>query len=139
MAAPRPDEITIMGFAGAMFGLGSEHELELVVGDLITEQQALVEGRLGVALAALTGVNAVRASRAVKLLTAADLCRMRINRLAQEVKLEDGSDAAKMRNQLREYVAEAQSLLHEVETTLGSSSGFAAGHVVTSNALEGMS
>lgn len=133
MAAPTAQDVIYMGFSAAMFGFGTDSELEITVRDLLTEQTALVQGEIGTTIATLTGTNAVRATRAIKLLTAADLCRMRINRLAQEVKQEDGSDANKMRNQLREYIAEAQGLIANITNTLGATSGFAAGSVISSH------
>jgi hypothetical protein len=134
MSAPTAAEIISMGFSYQMFGLESEFDLDLNVNNLLSEHSAMLAGRIGATTyAATTNPTATYVKRSLKCLVAADLCQMRINRLAQEVKQEDGTDAAKMRKQRLDYLAEAEQLISKIETVTGSSNDFAFGTVVTSH------
>ena len=134
MGVPSAANIISMGFSFQMFGFISETELNLTIADLITEHGALLSGRIGAtAYASTTNPTATYVKRSLKCLVAADLCQMRINRIAQDVKQEDGTDAAKMRKQRLDYLAESEQMIGKIETTAGASNDFSFVSVITSH------
>lgn len=138
MGAPSAADIIFMGFSFQMFGFDSETGLSLTIKGLITEHGALLSGRIGAsAYASTTNPTATYVKRSLKCLVAADLCQMRINRLSQEVKQEDGTDATKMRRQRLDYLAEAEQMINKIEVVAGASNDFAFGAVITSHFDEG--
>ena len=123
-----------MGFSFQMFGRDTASDLNLTIKGMIAEHGALLSGRIGTAAyASTTEPISTYVKRAIKSLVAADLCQMRINRLAQEVKQEDGTDAIKMRRQRQDYLAEAELMIGKIEIAAGAGNDFAFGSVITSH------
>ncbi|NOQ51726.1 MAG: hypothetical protein GQ578_05875 [Desulfuromonadaceae bacterium] len=134
MSVPSAADITNMGFGYQMFGRESASDLNLSIKAMIAEHGALLSGRIGAtAYASTTEPTSTYVKRAIKSLVAADLCQIRINRLAQEVKLEDGTDATKMRRQRKDYLDEAELMINKIEATASNSNDFAVGTVITSH------
>lgn len=137
MGVPSVTDIISMGFIFQMFGFPSEAELKLAVKSLIAEHGAILSGRIGsTAYSGTTEPTATYVKRALKCLVAADLCQMRINRLAQDIKQDDGTDALKLRRQRADYLAEAELLTGKIEVSAGSGNDFATGTVITSHFSE---
>lgn len=133
MAIPTAAQIINMGFSFQMFGFKTEDELTPIIDALITEHGALLSGRIGAtAYASTIAPTATYVSRAVKCHVAAELCQMRINKLAQEVKQDDGKDANKMRKQRLDYLSDAELMTSKIEALAGDDD-FAIGAVITSH------
>ena len=137
MGAPSTSEIAEMGFTAEMFGKSSDSDLQAMIKGMITEHGGLLSGRIGAtAYSSTSQPTATYVKRTLKCLVAAELCQRRINRLAQEVKQEDGTDANKMRKQRLDYLAEAEILIGKIEEGNGASNDFASSPVVTSHFAE---
>ncbi len=137
MAIPSGAEIAEMGFTPEMFGKKDDSELLRMLKGLVTEHGGLFSGRIGSgSYAAISEPINSYVKRSIKCLVAAELCQRRINRLAQEAKLEDGKDANKMRRSKSEYLTEVELLVGKIETAAGGDDGFAIGSVVTSHFAE---
>lgn len=131
---PTADDIIAMGFSPEMFGHRDEGGLGITIKNLITEHGNILSGRVGAtAYASIAEPTSTYVKRAIKCSVAAELCQMRINRIAQDIKQEDGTDAAKMRQQRKDYLAEAEAWTGQIETAAGSGNDFAFGTVTTNH------
>lgn len=134
MAVPTATDITSMGFSHEMFGLPLAADLTTVIDGLIAEHGVEVSGVLGATIFGSTAEPAsTRVKRAIKFYVAADLCQNRINRLAQEVKQDNGMDSLKMRRQMADYIAKAQQEIQLIQNDQSAGSDFAIGCVVSSH------
>jgi len=123
-----------MGFVFQMFGYSTEEGLSTLLTGLIAEHGAILSGRVGAtAYASAAEPTSTYVKRAIKCLVAAELCQVRINRIAQDIKQEDGTDAAKMRQQRKDYLAEAEAWTGQIEAAAGSGNDFAFGTVTTNH------
>ncbi len=137
MALPSSTAIANMGFTAEMFGLKDRTELAGLIKPIITEQAALLSGRVGAITYAITAEPvAIYVSRAIKLLTAAELCQIRINRISQDARNEDGKDANKLRKNRADYLAAVDLLVDDIKEAAGGSDGFATAAVITSHFAE---
>ncbi len=134
MSVPSAYSIVNMGFSFQMFGFSSEADLNLTIKDALVDHGHVLSGRIGVATYASTEQPiSTYVKKALSCLVAADLCQMRINRLAQEVKQEDGSDAKKMRQQRADYLNDAEKWIGKIEALAATSNDFAVGCVTSSH------
>lgn len=137
MSKPTSNEIAEMGFSHEMFGLADNAAFTMMLKGMITEQGNLLSGRISAAtFASTTEPTSSYVKRALKCVVAAELCQRRINRLGQETKLEDGSDAKKMRQNRVDYLTEADLMISKVEAAASNSNDFAVGAVITSHFAE---
>jgi hypothetical protein len=125
--------ITALGFSAGMFALNTEAFTTMVT-DLIDEQAALLEGRIGSTVYASTSnPTAAYVTRAEKCLVAAELLQRRFVILSQEVQAADGMDAFKVRKTRKEYIDEADQLIDRIVNGQSSDSSGYSGSVATSS------
>lgn len=104
---------TGMGFVASMFGFTHDDQFAAFVNDIIEEQAAVLEGRIGpAAYASVTTPAFVHAKRAEKALVAAELIDRRINIRLADVQAagEDFSTAAEEKKRDK-YLREAEDLI----------------------------
>lgn len=134
---PTAADIVAMGFVFQMFGYSTEEDLNTLLTELIAEHGVILSGRIGAtAYGTSDQPTSTYVKRSLKCSVAADLCQMRINRIAQDIKQEDGSDAKKMRQQRQDYLNESELWIGKIEVSAGSGNDFAVGTVVTSHFAE---
>jgi hypothetical protein len=61
------------------------------------------------------------------------MCQNRINRLAQDVKQDNGMDSIKMRRQRNDYLAQAEQQIQLIQNSQSAGTDFAIGSVITSH------
>jgi hypothetical protein len=124
-----------MGFKPAMFDVDETGWGELAT-EIIGEQSALLQGRIGAALYASTDAAiAALVKRAEKAIAAADLYQVRFNRIAETIDNSDGADATKLRRTQKQYADEAEKLIERIlyGAQAATSDDFAFGAAVSSH------
>ena len=126
-------DITALGFTAAMFAL-DDTDWTTMATDMIAEQAALLEGRIGsTSYAATSNPAAAYTKRAEKCLVAAELLQRRFVILSQEVQTANGLDAFKIRRTRQEYIDEANALIERIVNGQASDSSGYSGGVATSS------
>jgi hypothetical protein len=124
-----------MGFKPAMFDVDETGFGELAT-EIIGEQSALLQGRVGASLYASTdATSAALVKRAEKALAAADLYQVRFNRIAETIDDSNGLDAFKLRRTQENYAKEAEKLIERIlyGAQAATSDDFAFGAAVSSH------
>jgi hypothetical protein len=125
-------DIENMGFTPAMFDR-DETTFPAFLAEVINEQSALLQGRIGAARYASTETaTAALVKRAEKAMVAADLYQIRFNRIAETIDDSGGIDAFKLRRTQENYAKEAETLIGRLAAGAVADSGSYAGGVVES-------
>jgi hypothetical protein len=126
-------DVTALGFSRGMFALEAADYTTMVT-DLIAEQAALLEGRIGsTSYASTSTTTAAFVKRAEKCLVAAELLQRRFVILSQEIQAADGMDAFKVRKTRQAYIDEADQLIDRIVNGQASDSTGYSGSVATSS------
>ena len=126
-------DLATLGFTAAMFSL-DESGFAAMATELIAEQAALLEGRIGsLVYAATENPTAAFVKRAEKCLVAAELLQRRFVIISQEIQAADGMDAFKLRKTQQRYLDEAESLIQRIANGTSSDSSGYSGSVATSS------
>lgn len=119
-----------MGFTGSMFGIPHDEDFSSFVNAIITEQAAILEGRVGASVyASATPPTSIYVKRAEKAMVAAEMIDRRINnRLADVQSAGEAFDTTAEEKKRDKYLREAEDLIIRLN-----SADVAVGYVETSH------
>jgi hypothetical protein len=129
------DDIKDMGFVQEMFGKVAQTDFDTWLTKVITEQSAILSGRITATKYATTeDPTQTYIKRAEKCLVAVELYSRRFITIAEEINKADGIDAFKLRRQQEKFNEEAESLITVITAGKTSDgSGYSGGTLVTSH------
>jgi hypothetical protein len=134
MAKTTVQNILDMGFKKELFQKDTDALFETLIEEVIAEQAAILEGRIGSTLyASTTSPQKEYVQRAEKVMVAAELVQRRINIvLGNAVGAGQELDISSEKKQQKDYAGEAEDLIMKL-TTYASNSGDVAFGVIMSS------
>ena len=127
-------EIIDLGFTASMFRLANDTELAAVISSVITEQAAMLEGRLGSSIYdAATTPESTYVKRAERCLVAAEMMSRRITVIAESVLASGDERTARVETaQMKRWEAQAEALIRKLVSGVTTDTGNFATGVTTS-------
>ncbi len=135
MAKTTVQNILDMGFRKELFQKATDALFETLIEEVIAEQAAILEGRIGATLyASTTSPQKEYVQRAEKVMIAAELVQRRINIvLGNAVGAGQELDISSEKKQQKDYAAEAEDLILKLTTYASDSGDVAFGSSISSH------